>query len=124
MDITTKQETTVANINGQFIGYVDNEGTIYQFNTMTGARLPVGVTHSVYNELQGICDGYYDKLVELGVIKPQKTQEQIIEEQQAALAKQQEAMDEMLSIMKDLKKEVEVLRNGRSENRPSSGNKS
>lgn len=106
MDITHKNETIYSNINGQFVACVEN-GFIYQFNSYTGQKIQVGVTQQTFDELKTITDGYYDKLVEVGVITPPKSPEAIIEEQQ-------KAMQDMFSLIKDLKAEVEVLKNGRN----------
>lgn len=102
----TQENKTVYNLNGQFVACVEN-GNIYQFNSFTGQKLLVGVTQQTFDELQSITDGYYNKLVEVGVITPPKTPEQIIEEQQ-------KAMQDMYGLIKDLKAEVEVLKNGRN----------
>lgn len=108
MEITHKNETIYSNINGQFVALVEN-GLIYQINSFTGQKTKVGVVQQTYDELQGITDGYYNKLVELGVIIPPKTPEQVIEEQQ-------KAMQDMFALIKDLKQEVEVLKNGCNSN--------
>lgn len=108
MEITHENKTVYSNINGQFVACVEN-GNIYQFNSYTGQKVLVGVTQQTFDELQTITDGYYQKLVDLGAIVPPKTQEQIIEEQQ-------KAMQDMFSLIKDLKAEVEELKNGHGAN--------
>lgn len=108
MEITHENKTIYSNINGQFVAMVDN-GVIYQINSFTGQKAQVGVVQQTYDELQSITDNYYNKLVELGAIVPPKTPEQVIEEQQ-------KAMQDMFSLIKELKQEVEVLKNGRNEN--------
>lgn len=108
MEVT--QEKTTYSINGQFVATVEN-GSIYQIiNAYSNQKTKIGVTQDVFDELQGITDGYYDKLVELGAIVPPKTPEQIIEEQQ-------KAMQDMFDVIKELKAEVEVLKNGHYANR-------
>ena len=83
------------------------DGIIYEVNTLYGNKTRVGVTDAKYNELKSLADDYYKKLVDLGVITPPKTPEQI----------QQETMQIMSSIMEQMKAmqaEMEVLRNERS----------
>lgn len=104
MEITQENKTIYSNINGQFVALVDN-GCIYQLNSFTGQRNQIGVVQQTFEELKAITDDYYNKLVELGAIVPPKTPEQVIEEQQ-------KAMQDMFALIKDLKKEVEVLKNG------------
>lgn len=111
MDITQEQRTVYTNLNGQFVACVDS-GTIYQINTFTGQRVPVGVVQNVFDDLKGIADKYYAKLIEAGILQEPKTPEQMI-------AEQQQVMSDMLSVIKDLKREVEVLKNGRTENNAS-----
>ena len=53
-----------------------------------------------------MCQQYYDKLVELGGIKKEKTPAEVA-------AEQAQLMAEMLATMKALKSEVEVLKNER-----------
>ena len=45
-----------------------------------GNRKVVGKTNAAYKELEDTCAEYYEKLVDLGVIVPPKTQEQMIAE--------------------------------------------
>jgi hypothetical protein len=79
---------------------------IYSINGFANTRQIIGVMQSKYDELAKICQGYYDKLVELKVIIPPKTPEELQAEQNARMA-------DMLELIKELKTEVEVLRNGR-----------
>lgn len=101
--VTEERRQTYTNIPAQFMGSCDGKN-IYIINNFSQKTL-IGVTQQAYDDLQAICQGYYDKLVELGVIKPPKTAEEI-------QAEQQQAMSEMLNVIKDLKQEVEALKNG------------
>ena len=84
------------------------DGIIYEFNPLlNGSKNRVGVTDSVYNELKAISDEYYKKLVELGAITPPKTPEQIQQETM-------ELMSGMLSEIKAMKQEMELMKNERS----------
>lgn len=111
MDITTENKTIYSNINGQFVAMVDN-GYIYQLNSFTGQRMQIGVLKQTFDELQEITDGYYKKLVEAGIIQEPKSNEQIIAEQQEAMAKQQAMMAEMMNAINKLTKKVEEMENG------------
>ena len=104
MEITQENKTIYSNINGQFVALVDN-GCIYQLNSFTGQRMQIGVTQQTFDELKSITDGYYKKLVEAGIIKEPKTNEEIIAEQQAMMA-------EMMNAINKLTKKVEEMENG------------
>ena len=108
MQITTQETTTILNANSQFLAYTDGKN-IYQLQPLgmgQQQKVIVGVTQQTFDELQEMTDKYYDKLVELGVITPPKTAEEIA-------AEQQQAMQDMLAIIKDLKTEVEELKNAK-----------
>jgi hypothetical protein len=90
------------------VALVEN-GTIYQVNSFTGQRIQVGVVQQVFDELKGIADEYYQKLVDAGIIKEPKTNEQIIAEQQAMMA-------EMMKAITKLTKKVEELEDGHCSN--------
>lgn len=111
MEITQENKTIYSNINGQFVALVDN-GCIYQLNSFTGQRIQIGVVQQTFEELKSITDGYYKKLVEAGIIKEPKSNEQIIAEQQEAMAKQQAMMAEMMNAINKLTKKVEEMENG------------
>lgn len=109
----TEQRTTNINVQQpqQFLAQL--EGTnIYQVNGFAfggGNRAQVGVTLQAYNELKQMCQQYYDKLVEVGVIQKEKTPAEI-------QAEQTQMMANMLAVVKDLKAEVEALKNERRNN--------
>lgn len=80
------------------------DGTdIYQTDYM-GNRQLIGKTMSAYNELEQTTAQYYDKLVELGVIVPPKSQEELMGEMQKTMA-------DMTSIIAALSSEVKELKN-------------
>lgn len=108
MDIAYENKTIYSNVNGQFVALVEN-GTIYQVNSFTGQKIQVGVVQQVFDELKGIADEYYQKLVDAGIIKEPKTNEQII-------AEQQEMMAEMMKAITKLTKKVEELEDGHCSN--------
>lgn len=106
----TEQKTTNINIQPQqqFLAMADGIN-IYQLNSFgfgNGNRVQVGVTLQAYNELKEMCQRYYDKLVELGVIQKEKTPAEL-------QAEQTQMMASMLAVVKDLKAEVEALKNER-----------
>jgi hypothetical protein len=108
MDISYENKTIYSNVNGQFVALVEN-GTIYQVNSFTGQKIQVGVVQQIFDELKGIADEYYQKLVDAGIIKEPKTNEQII-------AEQQEMMAEMMKAITKLTKKVEELEDGHCSN--------
>lgn len=108
MQITTQETTTCINANSQFLAYTDGTN-IYQLQPLgmgQSQKMVVGVTQQAYDELKAMTDKYYNKLVELGVIVPPKTQEEKEKERE-------QAMQDMLAIIRDLKQEVEGLKNGK-----------
>ena len=108
MQITTQETTTILNANSQFLAYTDGKN-IYQLQPLgmgQNQKVIVGVTQQTYDEIKELTDQYYNKLVELGIIKPPKTAEEMA-------AEQQQAMQDMLAIIKDLKTEVEELKNAK-----------
>lgn len=72
-----------------------------------GNRNQIGVTNQAYQELKEMCEKYYDKLVELKIIIPPKTPEQI-------QAEQLEIMQGLINQMQAMQKEIEVLKNAKS----------
>lgn len=93
------------------------DGIIYEVNTLYGNKTRVGVTDSKYNELKSLADDYYKKLVDLGVITPPKTPEQIQQETM-------QIMSSMMEQMKAMQAEMEVLRNERSNDGAAARNES
>lgn len=79
------------------------DGTdIYQTD-YAGNRQPIGKTIAAYTELEQTTAQYYDKLVELGVIVPPKSQEEL-------MAEMQRSMLEMSSIISSLSGEIRELK--------------
>ena len=75
---------------------------IYQTD-YTGSRQLIGKTLSAYNELEQTTMEYYNKLVELGVIVPPKSQEEL-------MAEMQKSMLEMSGIIASLSGEIRELK--------------
>lgn len=75
---------------------------IYQTDCYGGKKL-IGRTEAAYGELEATTTEYYNKLVELGVIVPPKTQEQMVESLQ-------QSMLEMSKIIQSLTNEVKELK--------------
>lgn len=83
------------------------DGTdIYQTDYM-GNRQLIGKTMSAYSELEQTTTEYYNKLVELGVIVPPKSQEEL-------MAEMQRSMLEMSGIIAGLSNELKELKNRES----------
>ena len=79
------------------------DGTdIYQTD-YAGNRQLIGKTLSAYSELEQTITEYYNKLVELGVIIPPKSQEEL-------MAEMQRSMLEMSSIISSLSGEIRELK--------------
>lgn len=76
---------------------------IYQADYM-GNRQQIGKTMSAYNELEQTTTEYYNKLVELGVIVPPKSQEELMAEMQKSMLK-------MSGIIAGLSNELKELKN-------------
>lgn len=70
------------------------DGKIYELG-LYNQRQQIGVTNQVYNELKTICDNYYNKLVELKVIVPPKTPEEIQQETATMMSAMLEQMRQM-----------------------------
>ena len=81
-------------------------GDIFLTDYFGNRQQLIGKTAAAYTELEGTTQQYYDKLVELGVITPPKTQEQLMSEMQSA-------MSDMAEIIKGLSAQVrELTENG------------
>jgi hypothetical protein len=70
-----------------------------------GNKKLIGKTCAAYGELEETTTEYYNKLVELGVITPQKPPEQLMAEMQGTML-------EMSKIIAGLSAEVKELKNG------------
>lgn len=81
--------------------YVDGED-IYQTDYL-GNRKLIGKTATAYAELEQTTTEYYNKLVELGIITPPKSQEEIMGEMQRTMA-------DMTGIIAALSAEVKELK--------------
>ncbi len=81
---------------------IDNS-EIYQVDYFGNRQQLIGRTASAYAELEATTQEYYDKLVELGVITPPKTQEELMGEMQSA-------MSDMAEIIKGLSAQVKELK--------------
>lgn len=95
--LTAYPQTITCVLNGTDIIQVD----------LYGNKKKVGVTQAAYEELEKISTEYYNKLVELKVITPPKTSEEIQQEQTQLMA-------DMLKEMQNMKREIEVLKNDQS----------
>lgn len=109
---------------------IDEEGTIYQYNGRQRG-MPIGVDTqrekemlAQIEEMQGLIDNYYEKLVELGVIKPPKTPEEVAreaaEEQLRIVQEQARQQSEinltLLDAVKGLQAEMAALKTGGAAN--------
>ena len=86
---------------------IDN-GDIFQVDYFGNRQQLIGKTSAAYTELEGTTQQYYDKLVELGVITPPKTQEELMGEMQSA-------MSDMAEIIKGLSAQVKELKENGSQ---------
>lgn len=85
---------------------ITDGNNIFQID-LYGNKQVIGVAKKSYDELEKISNEYYQKLVELGVIVPEKSPEDIQKEML-------DGMTTMLAEIKSLKQEVEVLKNDQS----------
>jgi len=111
-----------------FVAVIDNTGTIYQ--TDSGRkRTAIGVDLQRENELleqisdmQEVLDNYYQKLVELGAIVPEKSPEEIAREtadRQLELAREQaeqqaEINSKLLNAIGALQSEIADMKQNKS----------
>lgn len=100
-----------ARYNDTFICSLEGDEIIRR-DAMGGETQVIGMRITAYKELEATTQEYYDKLVSLGVIIPPKTQEDIIKETQDALAASQATNTEMLALVKEMRAEMEGLKNG------------
>lgn len=68
-----------------------------------GHKKLIGYTTECYNETMDLLNIYYDKLVELGAIEKEKTQEDIIREQE-------EMIKSLVSSVNELKEQVKTIK--------------
>lgn len=97
-----------------FTASIGQDGVIYQ--EKSGGQVPVGADMQTVQEMQATIDNYYEKLVEVGIIKKEKTAEEIAQEQ---LAQQQqinqtlmESQQSLMAMVKDLNEKIGGLENG------------
>lgn len=90
-----------------FTGAIDNSGVIFQVSAGRPNR-KVGIDNEKeqdyvkqINEQQDIIENYYNKLVELGEIVPEKTPEE----------QQNQFMSEVLKTMKSMQEEIKEMKN-------------
>lgn len=87
---------------GMVSALIENDN-IYQVSGWNAQKLLIGVSINKYNELKEIADGYYNVLVEKGIIEKPKTPEEIAQEQQ-------KLMNEMFNQMKYMQEEIKNLK--------------
>jgi hypothetical protein len=80
---------------------VDGED-VFQVDYVGGKRL-IGKTTAAYNDLQATTQQYYDKLVELGVIVPQKAPEVMMAEMQGTMLEMSKIISGLSAELKELK---------------------
>ena len=78
-------------------------GNIFLTDYFGNRQQLIGKTSSAYAELEATTQEYYDKLVELGIITPPKTQEELMGEMQSA-------MSDMAAVIKNLTDQVKELK--------------
>ena len=97
---------------------IDN-GDIFQVDYFGNRQQLIGKTSSAYAELEATTQEYYDKLVELGVITPPKTQEELMGEMQSAMSDMAEIIKGLSAQVKELKENgSQADRSGRVEDVP------
>jgi len=88
---------------GMLTCYIDGDNIVQA--DYLGNRKVIGKTSEAYSELETTTTEYYQKLVELGVIVPEKSPEEIMREMQ-------KAMYDMAGVIAALKTEMEGMKNG------------
>ena len=78
-------------------------GDIWQADYFGNKQQLIGKTCAAYAELEGTTQQYYDKLVELGIITPPKTQEQLMSEMQTAMADMSDIIKGLTAQIKEMK---------------------
>ena len=79
------------NTNSSFLVYIQNDD-IFSYD---GQK--IGVVNKKYNDIEQGLIKCKEKLIELGVIKVPKTQEEIIKEQSEMIEKQQALLDDLIT---------------------------
>ena len=98
------EQFAIAGYSGNGCVMVAVDGSeIYQVDYFGNRQQLIGKTLPAYSELETTTQEYYDKLVELGVITPPKTQEQLMGEMQSA-------MSDMAAVIKNLTDQVKELK--------------
>ncbi len=98
------EQFAIAGYSGSSCVMVAIDGSeIYQVDYWGNRQQLIGKTAAAYAELEATTQEYYDKLVELGVITPPKTQEQLMGEMQSA-------MSDMAAVIKNLTDQVEEMK--------------
>lgn len=98
------EQFAIAGYSGSGCVMVAVDGSeIYQVDYFGNRQQLIGKTLPAYSELETTTQEYYDKLVELGVITPPKTQEQLMGEMQSA-------MSDMAAVIKNLTDQVKELK--------------
>lgn len=98
------EQFAIAGYSGSGCVMVAIDGSeIYQVDYWGNRQQLIGKTAAAYAELEATTQEYYDKLVELGVITPPKTQEQLMGEMQSA-------MSDMAAVIKNLTDQVEEMK--------------
>ena len=98
------EQFAIAGYSGSGCVMVAVDGSeIYQVDYFGNRQQLIGKTLPAYSELETTTQEYYDKLVELGVITPPKTQEQLMGEMQSA-------MSDMAAVIKNLTNQVKELK--------------
>jgi hypothetical protein len=83
--------------------YIDGDSIVQM--DMIGNRKVIGKTAEAYSTLEATTTEYYNKLVELGVIVPEKSPEEMMREMQ-------KTMYDMAGVIAALKAEMEGMKNG------------
>ena len=92
------------NTNSSFLVYIQNDD-IFSYD---GQK--IGVVNKKYNDVEQGLIKCKEKLIELGVIKVPKTQEEIIKEQSEMIEKQNQAINQMLARIEELSHEYRTTK--------------
>ncbi len=109
MNNVTRMEWGAVDYNNRIICTVQ-DGIISEMNNY-GQTQAIGHTNDRFEELVKVANEYKDLCIKHGLIEVEKTPEQ----------QQMEMMQQMMSVINGLKTEVEVLKNGSSENSNTGG---